>query len=63
MALLNPSWQTICSILNTMVGGTMLTIPLLFRQSGLGTGLMVLMASGWISYKTCSLYIVHSARE
>jgi amino acid permease len=37
----------------------MLTLPILFRDSGLGIGVIVLMISGWISYKTCSLYVMH----
>lgn len=56
---LNPSWRTICAMVNSMIGGTMLTLPILFRESGLATGIVILLISGIISYKTCSLYVIH----
>lgn len=59
MSQLNPSWRTICAMLNSMIGGTMLTLPILFREAGLGVGVLILLVSGWISYKTCSLYVIH----
>lgn len=55
----NPSWRTICAMVNSMIGGTMLTLPILFRDSGLGIGTLILLISGLISYKTCSLYVLH----
>jgi sodium-coupled neutral amino acid transporter 9 len=59
MSHLNPSWRTICALVNTMIGGTMLTLPILFRESGLIISAIILFVSGVISYKTCSLYIIH----
>jgi amino acid permease len=59
----NSSWTTIFSLVNTMIGGAMLTLPLLFRTSGVLTGILVLLISGVISYKTCMLYILHMAEE
>jgi len=59
MSQLNPSWRTICALVNSMIGGTMLTLPILFRDAGIVIGVFVLMISGWISYKTCSLYVSH----
>jgi|688.fasta_scaffold133080_1 amino acid permease len=53
MSQLNPSWRTICALVNSMIGGTMLTLPILFRDAGIVIGVIVLMISGWISYKTC----------
>lgn len=46
-----------------MIGGAMLTLPLLFRTSGVLTGILILLISGVISYKTCMLYILHMAEE
>lgn len=63
MSSTNPSWRTICAFVNSMIGGTMLTLPILFRDSGLGIGVIVLMVSGWISYKTCALYVIHMSEE
>ena len=60
---LNPSWSTIFTLVNTMIGGTMLTLPMLFRTSGVCTGVIVLLLSGFISYKTCRLYILHMAEK
>lgn len=59
MSQLNPSWKTICALINSMIGGAMLTLPILFREAGLGVGILILLASGWISYKTCSIYVMH----
>lgn len=59
----NPSWRTICAMVNSMIGGTMLTLPILFRDSGLGIGVLVLILSGWISYKTCALYVMHMSEH
>ena len=56
---LNPSWSTIFTLVNSMIGGTMLTLPILFRTSGILTGLLVLFVSGIISYKTCRIYVLH----
>jgi amino acid permease len=39
----------------------MLTLPLLFRDSGLITSTIILVLSGMISRKTCDIYIQHLA--
>lgn len=57
------SKATISALVNTMIGGTMLTIPILFRESGVVTGLLILLVSGVISYLTCELYILHMGEK
>lgn len=42
-----------------MIGGTMLTMPILFLNSGIIAGVIVLLISGYISYKTCRIYVIH----
>lgn len=63
MASQNPSWRTTFALINSMIGGTMLTLPILFREAGIGIGVIVLIISGWISYKTCSLYVIHMSEK
>lgn len=41
----------------------MLTLPLLFRDSGLITSTIILVVSGLISRKTCELYMQHLAPD
>lgn len=55
----NSSWSTIATLINSMLGGAMLTLPILYRSSGIITGIIILLVSGLISYKTCSLYVLH----
>lgn len=44
-----------------MIGGAMLTFPILFREAGILTSVLVLVISSLISYKTCRIYILHLA--
>lgn len=55
----NSSMTTIFALVNLMVGGAMLTFPVLFRDSGLAMGSFLLLLSGYISYKTCWVYLFH----
>jgi amino acid permease len=48
---------------NSMVGGAMLTMPILFKTSGILTGSIVLVVSGLISFLTCRIYVIHMADE
>ncbi len=41
----------------------MLTFPILFKTAGIVTGIMVLIVSSIISYKTCRVYVMHLAPE
>ena len=59
----NSSITTIFTLLNSMIGGAMLTFPVLFRKAGIVTGIMVLVVSATISYKTCRIYVMHLARK
>ncbi len=55
----NSSMDTIFVLVNSMIGGAMLTFPILFRSAGLATSAIVLLLSGYISFKTCRIYIFH----
>jgi amino acid permease len=55
----NSSTSTVFTLVNSMIGGAMLTFPVLFRNSGLLTSIIVLFVSGFISYKTCRIYVIH----
>ena len=57
----NSSVTTIFTIINSMIGGAMLTFPILFREAGILTSVLVLVISSLISYKTCRIYILHLA--
>lgn len=41
----------------------MLTMPILFLKSGIVTGVLVLIISGFVSYKTCRIYVLHLAKK
>lgn len=55
----NPSTTTVLAMFNSMVGGAMLTMPILFRTAGMVTSSVVLIISGLISYATCRIYVIH----
>ena len=57
----NSSITTIFTLLNSMIGGAMLTFPVLFQKAGIVTGIIVLVVSAIISYKTCRIYVMHLA--
>lgn len=48
---------------NSMVGGAMLTFPILYRSAGIATSSIVLLISGLISFATCRVYVFHMAAE
>lgn len=54
---------TISSLVNTMVGGTVLVLPILFREAGIGLGILILGLLGAIAYKTCILYVYHLSEK
>jgi amino acid permease len=41
----------------------MLTMPILFRSSGMVTGSIILIVSGLISFITCRIYVIHMSAE
>ena len=57
----NASISTIFTLINSMIGGAMLTFPVLFKEAGIITGIIVLIISAIISYKTCRIYVMHLA--
>jgi amino acid permease len=44
---------------NSMVGGAMLTFPILYRSAGVVTSSIMLLLSGLISFVTCRIYVLH----
>ena len=56
---INTTFNTIFSMTNTMVGGTILLLPVLFEKAGIILSIIVVFVSGFISYKTCDVYIQH----
>lgn len=46
-----------------MIGGAMLTYPLLFKSAGLLTSTLVTLISGFISYRTCRINVIHSSPQ
>ncbi|CAD8132403.1 unnamed protein product [Paramecium octaurelia] len=59
----NSSFQTVLSVSNTMVGSSLLVIPVLFQQSGIMSALIVALVFCLISCKTCQLQVVHNKPE
>lgn len=55
----NSSLTTIFSLVNSMIGGTMLLLPALFKSCGIVVSEIILIISGFISYKTVDMYSVH----
>ncbi|KRX10480.1 hypothetical protein PPERSA_08782 [Pseudocohnilembus persalinus] len=55
----NSSYNTITSLLNQMVGGTMLVLPLLFNQNGIIGGFFNMMITGIIEWRANLIYIDH----
>jgi len=41
----------------------MLTMPILFRSTGMVTGSIILVLSGMISFITCRIYVIHMSPE
>lgn len=59
----NSSTTTVLAMFNSMVGGAMLTMPILFRSTGMVTGSIILIISGLISFITCRIYVIHMSAE
>ena len=54
------SFSTILALYNNMLGGGLLTLPILFRDSGLISSIIVLAVSAVISFATCRIYVMHT---
>lgn len=52
----NSSLTTIFSLVNSMIGGTILLLPSLFMECGIIVSEIILIISGFISYKTVDMY-------
>ncbi len=52
---------TILAMFNNMLGGAMLSFPILFKDTGLISSSIVLILSAIISYATCRIYVLHAA--
>lgn len=57
----NSPISTSLSLLNSMIGGVMLVIPINFEETGIISSLIIISLSGYISYKTSSIYVTHLA--
>ena len=54
------SFATISAILNSTLGGALLTFPVLFRNAGIITSTIILFVSAIISFITCRIYTFHA---
>jgi len=57
------SAKTISAILNSMLGGALLTLPVLFKSAGLLSSSIILLISAIISFITCRIYTFHAIDE
>jgi sodium-coupled neutral amino acid transporter 9 len=49
--------EVIFSLVNSMIGGTILILPLLFRKQGYFASIVTSLLMGLASYKTACIYI------
>jgi len=54
---------TVLGLVNGMVGGTILVLPLLGIRTGYITTMIVSLIVGYISYFTAKIYIIHLGKE
>jgi amino acid permease len=59
----NSSKDTVLAMFNSMVGGAMLTFPILYCSAGVITSSIILLLSGLISFVTCRIYVLHTSDE
>ncbi|KAL4443102.1 hypothetical protein ABPG74_002169 [Tetrahymena malaccensis] len=55
----NSLMSTVFSLLNSMIGGTMLFLPLYFNQTGIITSIIIMIIMGIVSMKGCDIYVQH----
>lgn len=60
---INSTMSTVFSLLNSMIGGTMLFLPLYFNSTGFISSTVVMVIMSLISYKTCDVYIQHMKKS
>lgn len=56
----NSSLTTVLALLNNMLGGALLSFPILFKQKGIISSAIVVGASALIAFVTCRIYVVHA---
>lgn len=56
----NSSLSTILAMYNNMLGGALLSFPVLFKEKGVVSSTIVVFLSSLIAYVTCRIYVLHS---
>ena len=51
--------MTIVSLLNAMIGGSILLIPLISLQGGWAVTLLIILITAFFSYFTCYITLIH----
>jgi len=59
----NSSLDTVLAMLSNMLGGAMLSFPILFKKTGLVSSTIVLFFSAIISFLTCRVYVLHGGEN
>lgn len=48
---------------NNMLGGALLSFPVLFKEKGVISSTIVVALSALIAYSTCRIYVLHSKKS
>jgi len=59
----NSSLSTVLALYNNMLGGALLSFPILFRDAGLISSTIITVVSCVISYFTCRIYVMHNKKD
>jgi amino acid permease len=59
----NSSLSTVLALYNNMLGGALLSFPILFRDAGLISSTIITVVSCLISYFTCRIYVMHNRKD
>ena len=54
------STSAVLALYNNMLGGALLSFPILYRDSGLISSTIVIIVTCIIAYLTCRIYVLHS---
>lgn len=54
------SLSTVLAMYNNMLGGALLSFPILFKTKGIISSVIVMIVSAIISFLTCRIYVLHS---
>jgi len=55
----NSNTMTVVALMNAMIGGTILVLPLLFLKSGIIISAIVTIITGFINYYSCKICLDH----